>query len=76
MNSYSPPTIPIAVPKESTRDLSPGFFASMIELHFVMKNVNNNMKPKEDEVVSRPWHWPILYKGIGSLHVPLPCGVS
>lgn len=35
----------------------------MYELHVVMKNVNNNMKPKEDEVVSKPWHWPILYKG-------------
>jgi dolichyl-phosphate-mannose-protein mannosyltransferase len=52
-----------AVPKESTKDLSPGFLRSMYELHIVMKNVNNNMKPKEDEVVSKPWHWPILYKG-------------
>ena len=55
------------MPKETTKDLSPGFFRSMYELHIVMKNVNNNLKPKQDEVVSRPQDWPALYKGMSGV---------
>ena len=44
-------------------DNAPGFFQSMLELHYAMFSVNNNLKPKPEEVTSRPWEWPIDYKG-------------
>eukprot|EP00126_Sphaerothecum_destruens_P011483 Sdes_comp20916_c1_seq1m18270 len=50
-------------PGELYADNSPGFFRSLIELHSVMLDVNNNLKPKPDEITSRPWQWPIDYKG-------------
>lgn len=28
-----------------------------------MAQVNNGLKPKENEITSRPWQWPINYKG-------------
>eukprot|EP01135_Chromosphaera_perkinsii_P003037 Nk52_evm19s233 gene=Nk52_evmTU19s233 len=48
---------------ERYSDSAPGLMRSMLELHYAMFSVNNNLKPKPDEVTSRPWQWPIDYKG-------------
>lgn len=44
-------------------DLAPSLFWSTVELHAAMREVNEGFKPKENEVVSRPWQWPIDYRG-------------
>jgi len=42
---------------------SPGFFQKFFEAHEVMLKGNSGLKPKEGEVTSKPWEWPILHKG-------------
>eukprot|EP01134_Creolimax_fragrantissima_P007645 CFRG7645T1 len=51
------------LPKQSVSVLKPSFWYNLMELHFAMINANNNLKPKVEENTSKPWHWPILYKG-------------
>ncbi len=41
----------------------PGFMSKLIESHQVMFQSNAGLKPKEEEVTSRPWQWPINYRG-------------
>jgi len=41
----------------------PTFFQRFVESHLVMLQGNSGLKPKEGEVTSRPWHWPINLKG-------------
>lgn len=53
---------PISVPNVSFRVYAPGFFARFIESHAVMFQGNSGLKPKEGEVTSRPWQWPINYR--------------
>lgn len=45
------------------KSLRPGFFARLLESHRVMVQGNDNLKPKEEEFHSRPWMWPIDYRG-------------
>lgn len=52
----------IAVPNVSFHVYAPGFFARFLESHAVMLQGNAGLKPKEGEVTSRPWQWPINYK--------------
>lgn len=52
----------IAVPNVSFHVYAPGFFARFFESHAVMLQGNAGLKPKEGEVTSRPWQWPINYK--------------
>jgi hypothetical protein len=52
----------IAVPNVSFHVYAPGFFARFLESHAVMFQGNAGLKPKEGEVTSRPWQWPINYK--------------
>ena len=40
----------------------PGFLAKLKETHLVMFANNQNLKPKADELNSRPWMWPIAYR--------------
>ncbi|XP_050438186.1 protein O-mannosyl-transferase 2 [Adelges cooleyi] len=42
---------------------SPSFLARFLESHAVMFQGNSGLKPKEGEVTSRPWQWPVNYKG-------------
>ncbi|XP_073812438.1 protein O-mannosyl-transferase 2 isoform X2 [Musca autumnalis] len=42
---------------------APGFFSRFMEAHAVMFQGNSGLKPKEGESTSRPWQWPINYKG-------------
>lgn len=39
------------------------FWEALVEVHVAMAQVNNNLKPKPDEVTSQPWQWPIDYSG-------------
>lgn len=50
------------VPNVSFEVYSPNFFARFIESHAVMFQGNSGLKPKEGEVTSRPWQWPLNYK--------------
>lgn len=49
---------------------APGFLQMFIESHTVMFQGNAGLKPKEGEVTSRPWQWPINYR------VSLKCMVT
>lgn len=51
------------LPNVSFEVYSPNFFARFIESHAVMFQGNAGLKPKEGEVTSKPWQWPINYKG-------------
>ncbi|ESO86133.1 hypothetical protein LOTGIDRAFT_129702 [Lottia gigantea] len=42
---------------------SPSFIDKVIESHAVMTQGNSGLKPKEGEITSRPWQWPINYRG-------------
>lgn len=42
---------------------APSFLSRFIESHAVMFQGNSGLKPKEGEVTSRPWHWPINLRG-------------
>jgi len=44
-------------------DMAPGFVSKFIESHQVMIQGNAGMKPKEGEWTSKPWEWPVNYKG-------------
>ncbi|KAJ8045755.1 Protein O-mannosyl-transferase 2 [Holothuria leucospilota] len=39
------------------------FLDSLIESHIVMAQGNSDLKPKEGEVTSQPWQWPINFRG-------------
>ncbi|XP_046848331.1 protein O-mannosyl-transferase 2-like isoform X2 [Xenia sp. Carnegie-2017] len=41
----------------------PSFLESVFESHAVMAQTNSGFKPKEGEVTSKPWQWPINYRG-------------
>ena len=41
----------------------PSFLSKLIESQWVMAENNNNLKPKEGEVTSLPWQWPLNYMG-------------
>jgi dolichyl-phosphate-mannose-protein mannosyltransferase len=38
------------------------FFERLLESHAVMFQGNAGLKPKEGEVTSQPWQWPINYR--------------
>uniref|UniRef100_A0A8C4NC73 Protein O-mannosyl-transferase 2 n=1 Tax=Eptatretus burgeri TaxID=7764 RepID=A0A8C4NC73_EPTBU len=40
----------------------PSFLEIFIESHIVMAQSNSGLKPKENEVTSRPWQWPLNYR--------------
>lgn len=42
---------------------APSFLERFLESHAVMFQGNAGLKPKEGEVTSRPWQWPINYRG-------------
>ncbi|XP_054258299.1 protein O-mannosyl-transferase 2 isoform X1 [Macrosteles quadrilineatus] len=51
------------LPNVSFEVYAPGFLERFIESHAVMLQGNAGLKPKEGEVTSRPWQWPIDYRG-------------
>lgn len=50
------------LPNVSFEVYAPSFIERFIESHAVMLQGNSGLKPKEGEVTSRPWQWPINYK--------------
>uniref|UniRef100_A0A1B0GQC3 Protein O-mannosyl-transferase C-terminal four TM domain-containing protein n=1 Tax=Phlebotomus papatasi TaxID=29031 RepID=A0A1B0GQC3_PHLPP len=52
-----------AVPKVNFEVYAPGFLSRFFESHAVMIQGNAGLKPKEGEVTSQPWQWPINYRG-------------
>lgn len=52
----------LAVPNVNFSVYAPGFFARFLESHAVMLQGNAGLKPKEGEITSRPWQWPINYR--------------
>ncbi|XP_022643543.1 protein O-mannosyl-transferase 2-like isoform X2 [Varroa destructor] len=51
------------LPSESFERYRPGFIQMFFESHAVMLQGNAGLKPKEGELTSRPWHWPINLRG-------------
>ncbi|KAG9508710.1 Protein O-mannosyl-transferase 2, partial [Fragariocoptes setiger] len=51
------------LPNVSFEECAPSFMDRFIESHAVMLQGNAGLKPKEGEVTSRPWQWPLNYKG-------------
>ncbi|KAL0819896.1 hypothetical protein ABMA28_007908 [Loxostege sticticalis] len=59
------------LPKMSFEAYASGFVERFLESHAVMFQGNAGLKPKEGEVTSQPWQWPINYRGqffSGSAH--------
>nr|XP_026490998.1 protein O-mannosyl-transferase 2 isoform X2 [Vanessa tameamea] len=59
------------LPKMSFEVYASGFLERLFESHAVMLQGNAGLKPKEGEVTSQPWQWPINYRGqffSGSAH--------
>ncbi|XP_019742811.1 protein O-mannosyl-transferase 2 [Hippocampus comes] len=52
------------LPNISLSVLKPHFIEILIESHIVMIRGNSGLKPKDNEVNSKPWHWPINYQGL------------
>ena len=52
----------MAVPNVSFAIYKPSFLEKFFEAHMVQFQGNAGLKPKEGEVTSRPWQWPIDYQ--------------
>jgi len=51
------------LPNVSFDLFAPSFLSKFLESHAVMFQGNSGLKPKEGEVTSRPWQWPINVRG-------------
>lgn len=51
------------LPNVSFEVYAPSFWSRFAESHAVMFQGNSGLKPKEGEVTSRPWQWPINLRG-------------
>lgn len=51
------------LPNVSFEEYAPSFIERFSESHAVMLQGNAGLKPKEGEVTSRPWQWPLNYRG-------------
>ncbi|XP_062433985.1 protein O-mannosyl-transferase 2-like isoform X1 [Rhea pennata] len=52
------------LPNISLDVLKPSFVEILLESHMVMIRGNSGLKPKDNEVTSKPWHWPVNYQGL------------
>ncbi|XP_069807058.1 protein O-mannosyl-transferase 2 isoform X2 [Dendropsophus ebraccatus] len=52
------------LPNISVSILKPSFLEALLESHIVMLRANSGLKPKEHEVTSKPWHWPVNFQGL------------
>ncbi|XP_030754503.1 protein O-mannosyl-transferase 2 isoform X2 [Sitophilus oryzae] len=52
-----------ALPNVNFEVYAPSFLERFFESHAVMFQGNAGLKPKEGEITSRPWQWPINYRG-------------
>ncbi|XP_068203321.1 protein O-mannosyl-transferase 2 isoform X1 [Palaemon carinicauda] len=51
------------LPNSSFEIYAPNFLEKFFESHTVMFQGNSGLKPKEGEITSQPWQWPINFKG-------------
>lgn len=51
------------LPNVSFEVYAPSFLERFFESHAVMLQGNAGLKPKEGEVTSRPWQWPVNFRG-------------
>lgn len=51
------------LPNVSFEEYAPSYIERFLESHAVMLQGNAGLKPKEGEVTSRPWQWPLNYRG-------------
>ena len=51
------------LPNVSFQVYSSTFLEKFLESHAVMTQGNSGLKPKEGEVTSRPWQWPVNFRG-------------
>ena len=54
------------MPNVSFAIYKPSFLEKFFEAHMVQFQGNAGLKPKEGEVTSRPWQWPIDYQVSGA----------
>ena len=59
------------LPNVSFEVYAPSFWERFVESHAVMLQGNAGLKPKEGEVTSRPWQWPINLKVCSLLSIYL-----
>ncbi|XP_077477713.1 protein O-mannosyl-transferase 2 [Stigmatopora argus] len=52
------------LPNISLSGLKPHFLEILMESHVVMISGNSGLKPKDNDMNSKPWHWPINYQGL------------
>ncbi|KAF3844774.1 hypothetical protein F7725_007937 [Dissostichus mawsoni] len=52
------------LPNISLSVLKPHFLEILLESHIVMIRGNSGLKPKDSEMNSKPWHWPVNYQGL------------
>ncbi|KAM9355106.1 protein O-mannosyl-transferase 2 isoform 2-T2 [Pholidichthys leucotaenia] len=52
------------LPNISLSVLKPNFLEILLESHIVMLRGNSGLKPKDNEMNSKPWHWPLNYQGL------------
>lgn len=52
-----------SLPNSSFEEYAPSFYEKFIESHAVMFQGNSGLKPKQGEITSRPWQWPLNYRG-------------
>uniref|UniRef100_A0A8D3D3D7 Protein O-mannosyl-transferase 2 n=1 Tax=Scophthalmus maximus TaxID=52904 RepID=A0A8D3D3D7_SCOMX len=52
------------LPNISLSVLKPHFLEILLESHIVMIRGNSGLKPKDNEMNSKPWHWPLNYQGL------------
>uniref|UniRef100_A0A0A1WHV6 Protein O-mannosyl-transferase 2 n=1 Tax=Zeugodacus cucurbitae TaxID=28588 RepID=A0A0A1WHV6_ZEUCU len=51
------------LPSVNLNMYAPNFFSRFMESHAVMFQGNAGLKPKEGELTSKPWQWPVNYRG-------------
>lgn len=51
------------LPNVSFEVYSPNFLEKFLESHVVMTQGNSGLKPSEGELTSKPWQWPIDFRG-------------
>lgn len=51
------------LPNSSFHMYAPSYWSKLLEAHTVMLQGNAGLKPKEGEITSQPWQWPINLRG-------------
>lgn len=51
------------LPNVSVEFYAPNFVSKFLESHAIMLQGNSGLKPKEGEVTSKPWQWPLNHRG-------------